>query len=160
MSSRDHVSQILKRLAEGHSDGLRSETRRRLVRAGLEGVTIVSRREPAWKLAAGLAAGVAAMAILVVTGVQVGHRNPATVAVSTEQGAQGTVRALRVGLEGDKVVLTWENGDREHRVVRVTDRAQLARVADLPGTLVRGATRWVDNTSTPGEEGIVYYVVE
>jgi hypothetical protein len=67
------------------------------------------------------------------------------------------IKDLTVMTEGDRVSLTWTDGDQVHRVMKATSREQLRDLASLPAETVRG-NRWTD--SEPVTSGIVYYVVE
>jgi hypothetical protein len=67
------------------------------------------------------------------------------------------VRDLQVTARGAEVILTWQDGDRPHRVVRATSREELAHLGELPGEVVRGE-RWVD--SRPDSAAVVYYLVD
>jgi len=67
------------------------------------------------------------------------------------------VADLQVATQDGRVVLTWSDGGEGHRVVRATNRRDLARVSEIPGEMVTGE-RWVDRNRDDSE--IVFYVVE
>jgi len=143
----DGVRSSLLSMAEGYTDGLRAETRRRVLKAGLEAVA-TSRRS-----AFGFPQLIAAAAVLAILAL------PALF-ISREAGsgtASSPVRDLEVSQQGSEVVLTWKDGQAPRRVVRATSLQEVARASSLPGEIVRGE-KYVDNR-TDGAQ-IVYYIIE
>ncbi len=145
----DEVRTTLSRLAEGYSDGLRAETRRRIVRQSLDAVA--SSGESGRPGSFGFPQLIAAAAVLAILAL------PALF-ISRETGREvSPVRDLEVSQKGDEVVLTWKDGQAPRKVVRATSLQEVARASSLPGEVVRGE-RYVDSRSDGAQ--IVYYIVE
>jgi hypothetical protein len=141
----DGVRASLQRLADGYSDGLRAETRRRVLQAGMD-AAVGSR--PAFGFPQ-LIAAAAVLAILALPALFIGRE--------TGPAATSPVRDLQVSQQGGDVVLTWKDGQAPRRVVRATSLQEVARAASLPGEVVRGE-KYVDSRSDGAQ--IVYYIVE
>ena len=143
--SLDRVRAGLQRLADGYSDGLRAETRRRVLRAGVEAA---AGSRPAFGFPQ-LIAAAAVLAILALPALFIGRE--------TGSGGSTPVRDLQVSQQGGEVVLTWKDGQAPRKVVRATSLQEVARAASLPGEVVRGE-KYVDSRSDGAP--IVYYIIE
>ena len=134
-----------------YGDTLRPDVRRRIISSALAGVA--SRQTvPTWALLPKLAAAAAVAVILIL---------PAFKTFKL-QGAGPTeiktaIHDFQVTELNGQVVLTWEDGNQPRRVVKATNREELAHLSEIPGEVVRGE-RWVD--TRPNEAQLVYYLVE
>ncbi len=142
----------LRELAESYQDGLRAETRRRILVATRQAVDVegVGGRS-AWRFVPQLAAAAAVALLLAAPAL---YREPG--ASSGDSGA-GAVEGLEVRADGDRVVLTWDGEAGPRRLVKATSREQLSDLSRLPYQEISGG-RWVDNH--PEEAPVVYYVVQ
>ena len=162
-NAESDIKTTLKTVSMQYSDGLRAETRRRIVTAASAsaasrsiGPAISFWLAPASPFAS-MAAAAALLLILALPALYLGAGAPSTVS--------RPVTDLEVSNVNGQVVLTWRDGDAPHRVVRATSREQLAHAVIAAGgaggmaegEIVRGE-RWVDRSSDKSE--IVYYVVE
>lgn len=143
------IRDVLRRISTGYSDGLRAESRRRILFStrqfvGAQEVGVL------WPFAPRLAVAALLLVVLILPATQLRSRSGVS-----EAGSQ--VRDLEVTAQGDQVVLKWKDGDQPRRVVRATSREELAHRNQIQGELVRGE-RWVDTSSD--EASLVYYFVE
>jgi anti-sigma-K factor RskA len=139
----------LRRISEGYSDTLTSGTRARLLasaRQASHGGWLSSPFVPTFSRVLAVAA---VLVVLALPALQMRPRQ--------HEGTPSLVRDLEVTEVGGQVVLTWKDGNQPRRVVKATSREQLAHLSQLPSETVSGE-RWVD--SHPGDEAVVYYIVE
>lgn len=138
----------LRKMSDEYSDGLRRDTRRRIITTALHAIPSHRTGSP-WSFLPKLAAAAAVVAVLAIPAFKI-------TPVGTRQEAT-SVRDLQVSVEGGEVILTWQDGDKPHRVIRATSRQELAHLGQNPGEVVNGE-RWVDSRSD--DAAVVYYLVE
>ncbi len=146
------IKNLLTRISREYSDGLRASTRESILEATLPRQSSRQAGSFVWSPAFTRPLAIAAMAALLIV-----LALPALLLERAGQRLSGPVADLQVATQDGHVVLTWSDGGGAHRVVRATNRGDLARVSEIPGEMVTGE-RWVDRSSDDSE--IVYYVVE
>ncbi len=169
MMTRPGIGDLLRRAGEARQDGLRPETRRRLIRMGLE--TVREPASPSWRGAlpalATAGAALAAAGLLIglpmlvpqvgVPSVPPGTAGDPALTADAAPAAQTPVKDLTVVADGDRVVLNWTDGGAPRKVFRATSHAELSNIKVLPARTVAGET-WIDEEQSTAP--IVYYVIE
>jgi hypothetical protein len=160
INSESDIKTTLSRLSMEYSDGLRAETRRRIVTAASASASSrsVGRSISFWLAPAtpfaSLVAASALLLILALPALYLGRGGDAA--------GPRPVSDLEVSTVNGQVVLTWSDGDAPHRVVRATSREEMAQAVSSTGDRTRGelvrGERWVDRSSDKAD--IVYYLVE
>jgi len=138
----------LKQIADGYQDSLAPATRARLVSAARKATA------SSWSMQ-GLPRAVAVAAVLVVLALPALQMRQQSIV--PHSGIRSSINDLQVTERDGQVVLTWKDGDQPRRVVRATNRQDLAHMSQLPGETVRGE-RYVD--PRPSDAEVVYYLVE
>ena len=138
----------LRKISDEYSDSLSQDTRRRIVTTALHAIPS-HRTGSTWYILPRLAAAAAVLAVLAFPAFRM---TPA----ETPQESN-SVRNLQVTAKGGEVILTWQDGEKPHRVVRATTREELSHLGQIPGEVVRGE-RWVDSRSD--NAAVVYYLID
>jgi len=146
----------LKQIADGYQDSLAPATRARLVSAARKATASSWYwSSPFMPFMQGLPRAVAVAAVLVVLALPALQMRQQSNA--PHSGIRSSINDLQVTERDGQVVLTWKDGDQPRRVVRATNRQDLAHMSQLPGETVRGE-RYVD--PRPSDAEVVYYLVE
>lgn len=139
----------LRHITESCRERLQPAVRQGLIREGVAQAAIAGRA--GWRVKLEpmprYAAAAAVLAFMVLLGLQVS---------GSSKAKESTVRDLQAGEVDGRVVLTWQNGDEPHTVVRATSREMLRQAGSLSGEMVTGKI-WVDTKDDAAP--IVFYLV-